>query len=708
MSILTLIACSVFFAVTLQHVQGADELVTVSSTSYGGVTVVEYINNEENIFDIKSVVLEIEKGGNFKSFKTENGWIGKKTSSDEITFTSTLPIKPGQSAKFGIKTDASEPVFGWKAFDEEGDEVGSGRKMITINQTQIPPDEDSKENTKKSTGVLENSSFKIIPSTPKAGSSLRIVGEGFGAGEKLDFYIDNNRIDSFVTDKNGSFILTTKIPDTQRAERSDFIIKDQTGNQKTKSLTIKESSPRIVTNDISLTLDPGLEPVWHRGDEKTISGTASAGSTLTISLSDSSGKVLTTFTDKVDNTGKYSINHRVPVDRPYGQYSISITDGKKTVTYTYVVETTQKIVLSSLKQKYDPGETVIINGTAIANQEIQIVIKDPVDMEAYSKNLIVGDDGIVTLEYALDTAAKEGTYVISVTQGDEHETFLFGVGELPEVQMIVTMSKTNYKTSDKAIIFITGLPSSTANLIVIDPSDKSKFSDTITIGADGYSEYSFELEGYSPGVYTTVLSRGNAQVEKRFSVGLQTSPGPIEIRSAQDTYTPGESILLIGNAKPNVIITITLKDPNGIGISTEEVFTNKDGVFTSSSFRIPTGAQQGVWVLDASSGLNHVTEEIIVLPESSDGITVSVDKNPPTYHVEEVLTISGTGAGKSHTVVIEIFDSAQTKIQEFRIIATGAGTYSTIWQIPKDSVTGTYSIEVSDGKNTSDTTFTIQ
>ncbi|MGI0010891.1 MAG: hypothetical protein ACREAE_05785, partial [Nitrosopumilaceae archaeon] len=132
-----LLVSASFFTFSVPQISAAGELVTVTATSHDQVTVVEYKNNEGNIFDITSVVLEVDKGGNFKSFKTERGWIGKKTDADTITFTSTIPIKPGQSAKFGVKTDKSQPVFNWKAFDEEGDELGSGGRITTASQDEI-------------------------------------------------------------------------------------------------------------------------------------------------------------------------------------------------------------------------------------------------------------------------------------------------------------------------------------------------------------------------------------------------------------------------------------------------------------------------------------------------------------------------------------------------------------------------------------------
>lgn len=695
-----LLVSASFFMFSVSQVSGADELVTVIATNHDQTTVIEYKNNEVNIFDIKSVVLEVDEGGSFKSFKTERGWIGKKTDADTITFTSTIPIKPGQSAKFGVKTDKSQPVFNWKALDEEGDELGSGGRITVGAQTELPHEVET--GTTGVSAISERSTFKIIPSIPRVGSTLRIIGENFAPNENLNFYINDVKIDSFVSGDDGNFIVSTKIPENQLADRADFIIKDQGGNQKSMSLRIQEAASRI-TQDITLTVNADF--VYHRGEEKTISGTSTPGSTLTISISDSDGQVLTTYTVKADSSGNYSTQHKVPSDRAFGEYVITITDGKDTVIHKYVLETTQKINLAPLKEKYDPGETVTINGTAIADKEIELVIRDPVGMEVYSENISVGANGTLTFNYSLDFAVKEGTYVLLATQGNEFATLLFGVGQFPSQPLIATMDSLNYKTTEDPKINIIGPPLATVSLIIIDPSDKQKFAESFSLGVDGYRTYTFNLTGYTSGVYTAVISRGNVHAENKFSVGLQTSTGSVTLRTLQEKYRPGESILLIGNSNPNVIITISLSDPNGVKVKTQDVLTDKQGTFSSSIFRIPLNAQAGVWKLEAGSGINHVSKDLTITQNIEEGTTIHLDKS--AYKVDEIVQISGSGVGVSHTIIIKILKD-QTEITELSIVSTGIGSYSTVWKIPKDFGLGTYTIKVIDESKNAETTFTVQ
>src|SRR5438445_716301 len=82
----------------------------------------------------------------------------------------------------------------------------------------------------KPPGVLDGSSFRIIPSTPRTGSDVRVIGLSFAATASLDLYIGTNKINSFTTNDKGNFIITTKISDDQPIGSVSFFVKDQIGN----------------------------------------------------------------------------------------------------------------------------------------------------------------------------------------------------------------------------------------------------------------------------------------------------------------------------------------------------------------------------------------------------------------------------------------------------------------------------------------------
>ncbi len=56
---------------------------------------------------------------------------------------------------------------------------------------------------------------------------------------------------------------------------------------------------------------------------------------------------------------------------------------------------------------------------------------------------------------------------------------------------------------------------------------------SITLQPDGRGTHTLNLEGYTSGVYTAVISKGNDKSAEIFTVGLQTGSGEIEINTTK-------------------------------------------------------------------------------------------------------------------------------------------------------------------------------
>src|SRR5207245_3080687 len=128
----------------------------------------------------------------------------------------------------------------------------------------------------------------------------------------------------------------------------------------------------------------------------------------------------------------------------------------------------QQIYVSTLQQKYDPGQTVVINGTAISNQIVSFAIKDSAGRSIFAKDVNVTSGGKISLNYTLSDSAIKGTYIITVSQGSDQVSIYFGVGEDPVPPLDVTLDKLNYVNTDKPVVNISGQHSSTLNLVIVD------------------------------------------------------------------------------------------------------------------------------------------------------------------------------------------------------------------------------------------------
>lgn len=711
--ILVLLLGSMFTSYAIHPSYAAPEFVTVTATNTEGKTTISISNSANNTASILSFVLQITGDGTFKSFKIQNGWSGSKTSQTTLAFSAIEPLAPGKITSIEITTDPQMPTMTWKTSDGETGQINA-QSTVTINKTSDNTKSSNKtgdqgkqpDTTQYQQGILDTSTFRIIPSTPALGSHIRVVGQSFAAQANLDLYVGNDKIGSLTSNSKGNFVATVVLPESEQSGSVNFVLKDQKGNQKSFSTNINpQQKGHGQVSDIPLTLN--VDPIAHRGETETISGTDTPGNTITITLFDSKGNPITTSTVQSDKDGKYSMTNTIPIDRAFGKYSITASDGKTPVTKQYSVVTVHNISVAPVANKYEPGQTVVINGTSISNGLVHFVIMDPTNHPIHSADANVTSTGTVSTTYKLEDSAIKGTYRVDITQGSDFVVIFFGVGQEVVQPITATLDKVSYQNTDKPIVSVTGPPSSTMNLIIVDPSDKQKFADIIKLGSDGLATYSFNLTSYTPGIYSAVVSHAEEKVEKSFAVGLSTTgTGKIKLSTVKDSYLPGDNIIIIGTANSNSILQIALTDPNGQVIKTVQTFSDKTGHFSSFDFSIPPVATPGTWKLDATSGINHTPVQLIV-KSSKQAITVHLDRPSGTYTRGDIVAISGTDAGITATVKITI-NSNSTAIDTLPTSATNRGEYQTDWQVPRNVNPGIYTVEASSVTGKATISITIQ
>ncbi len=701
---LLLIIISLASVFSFTELEAQEKLITAKSIGFEKTTIIEFKNSEGSKSNIDTFRMWLGSDYSFKSFKTEKGWIGEKTPQGVIVFTTTKPIKAGEVVKFGLKTDKPKPGINWKAIDVNDEQIGTGKTLVSESES-IEPEVSSNGGI----GILEDSTFRLIPDKPNVGSSMRVTGDNFGANEKIDLYIGNIKITSFNTDKNGHFMITSKVPEGQDPGRIDFVLKDSKNNEKSISYRISESDDRMAQQEnIKLTIS-ATPPVFYRGDNVKVTGTAEPGGTVTATIKDESGNIVTTIAVEVDFDGNWEYEGIVAVDTPFGKQTAEITDGTNTILRTWEVKSSKIIEIYPLKVMFEPGQTIIFNGTVLPSQTIEFVLEDPQGTEFLAQIINVNSSGKVRFEVPTERSSTEGTYILFATQGDDTEIILVGLGELPVEQLIVKPDKLNYSSGENATLSIQGPASSSISLLVIDPSDKTKFSDSVILQPDGRAEYELDLKDYGSGVYTVVLTRGNAQATEIFSVGLQAGSGKIDVRTTKDSYSSGESILILGSSAKNILLTLSLIDPDGNVVKTKDTFTNKDGVFSENSFRIPLEPKVGTWTVYAKSGPNFDEAEIDVVGEIQEGMIIfaEIDDSLPAFY-GKIISITGYGAAESHNIVISALDPDGVEIEkDLSVISTKEGAFLLKWTLPDDIIPGLYTIIAKDSAGEAKTTIQI-
>ena len=685
------------------------EEINVKSIALEETTLLELTNDSDE--NINSLRIWLGSDFNFKSFKTEDGWIGEKTPQGVIIFTSSSePIIPGESVKFGVKTDKISTGINWKAINSKNVQIDTG-KSIANNLpavTKVNQTEQSSNNSGQ--GISDKSVFKIVPEKPNIGSTIRVTGDNFGSSQEFDFYISTKKIGSFETDEKGHFMTTMKIPSEQKAERTDFKIIDKEGEERKISLRIGDVQNRIPESEnIPLTIK-GIPEVINRGDFLEIFGTGDPGSAITAEITTSEGEVINSRTAEIDSKGNWELDEPIIVasDTPFGKYSAKITDGRENKLIHWTVESNKKIIISPISLKFEPGESIKFDGTAMPNKPLEIILEDPLGKEIFSDVIQVEDSGIIKFEYPTSQNTPEGTYTLIATQEKDKEFSYVGLGQLPSIPVDLEFDKLNYKIGDTAIITIAGKASEIISLLIIDPSDKPIGDTTsITLEPDGRAIHTLSLTGFSSGVYTAVISKGSSQSTEVFTVGLQTGSGEIKINTTKTDYHPGDSVLILGETKSaNVLLTVTMTDPEGNEIKRKETFSDKNKKISEDAFRIPSDVIAGMWTITAKSGSNFDSIEIEVHAISQDEMAIQIDEGPEVPGYGKTINIHVIGV--KQTVSIEIIASNGEIIEDLSFPASAEGEINQPWVIPKDTEPGTYTMRVSDAFNITEKEFEIK
>lgn len=672
------------------------------STNFEKTTIVEFTNNDAS--EIQTVRMWLGKdSGEFKSFKSEKGWTGTKTPQGVLVFSTIDPLGVGESVKFGIKTEVAGPGINWKTVDAVGNELAVGKVLPGQTSTPPPP----QDNTVTPTPKMDGATFRVIPESPKTGDTVRIVGDGFPPKTVFKFTIDDQSLEDIQTDEKGHISGTAKIPITKQADRVEFSLVDIQGNKKTISIRITQAEQVAAPQNTKKLTVGEFTSIAEPGQKVSAKGTGKPGSSIKITAKDPIGTKLYEAVVPVDNQGNWMHETIVPLDSPLGTRQVDFSDGLDTITKSFSVSISKTINISSSATKYNPGDKFVFNGTAKPDQSLQVIINDPIGKEIFSDILELDPTGVINFEYQTAATSTKGTYAVIATQGSETEIVRVGLGELPSPQIIAKFDKLNYASSETAKITIEGPAKANISILIIDPGDKVKLTETVTLGLDGSKVHDLVLDGYKSGVYTAVIKHTQSEAQLVFSVGLQQSSGPISMQATKQEYLPGDSVLVLGSTNANVLLSLEMLNPDGKVLKKKDIFSDKEGKFSEGTFRVPSDAKQGAWVIKVKSGSNSAEAKFTVSGTILKTFTVKTDKTT-AYRSGDYMTIIGTGGGKTQTVVIKILDPKNNEITDLTMSSTKEGSFQTLWPVPSGMEPGKYNIKATIGGETAETTFDLQ
>ena len=700
-----LLVFSIFTLISISEVN-AEEVISVNAKGYENTIIIEFEN--ESTSKIKTI--RVWPGGEvtFTSFKSEPGWGGGKYSDSKLLiFTATNTLNPGESVKFGLVTDEKVNAINWKVLDRNDNDIDKGKisiQVISETSSDIIEEESKEVEQAKETGDELYGTKKFIPEKIRPGSDIRLVGSGFGSEKNLKLYLDSTILKSVNTDKQGNFLTTISIPDAYNVGTSEFIIKDEFENIQTTSINVEEPKNRFLKTS---EFEVNSIPAEIRYEETlTISGSAYPQSAIIIMFENNERVLEKTRVVSANANGEWVFEETIERTDDLGEKFLIFKNKQDKTTKSLTVKSDYLIQISTSAVRYNAGETVTITGTGEPNDDTTIWVKDQnkkiVHYDVFTSNA----DGSLNYEFVTDDTFSSGTYTVIMKQESGSDAALFGIGKYPTSVIVALMEKTNFELNSKAILSIVGPASSNLSITILDSNDNIKMTDSITSSSIGKNKYAIDLDGLDSGVYRAVVSSTNIQDSVKFSIGLDAGSGAISLVSTKSNYSPGESILVIGNTGNNARLMITLLDPSGNISATTETFSDSTGSFSTNDIGIPSDGILGDWKITAHNRLDSNSVEINVSIPTGKSLTLQIEETQ--FAIGDIIIIKGVGQSDANRLEVKITNESGEEIESLHTPITSSGAFSLPWTVPAGFDTGTYTITVSDDENSSSFEIFIQ
>jgi len=700
-----LLVFSIFTLISISEVNAA-EVISVNAKGYENTIIIEFEN--ESTSKIKTV--RMWSGGEvaFTSFKSEPGWGGGKYSDSKLLiFTATNTLNPGESVKFGLITDEKVNAINWKALDPNDNDIDKGKisiQVISETSSDILEEESKEVEQAKETGDELYGTKKFIPEQIRSGSDIRLVGSGFGSEKNLKLYLDSTILKSVNTDKQGNFLTTISIPDAYNVGTSEFIIKDEFENIQTTNINVKESKNRFLKTS---NFEVNSIPAEIRYEETlTISGSAYPQSAIIIAFENNERVLEKTRVISANANGEWVFEETIERTDDLGEKFLIFKNKQDKTTKSLTVKSDYLIQISTSAVRYNAGEAVTITGTGEPNDDTTIWVKDQNKKIVHYNVFTSNADGSLNYEFATDDTFSSGTYTVIMKQEGGSDAALFGIGKYPTSVIVALMEKTNFDLNSKAILSIVGPASSNLSITILDSNDNIKMTDSITSSSIGKNKYAIDLDGLDSGVYRVAVSSTNIQDSAKFSIGLESASGAISLVSTKSNYSPGESILIIGNTGNNARLMITLLDPSGNISATTETFSDSTGSFSTNNIGIPSDGILGDWKITAHNRLDSNSVEINVSIPTGKSLTLQIEGTQ--FATGDIVIIKGIGQSDANRLAVKITNESDEVVESLHTPITSSGMFYLPWTVPTGFDTGTYTITVSDDENSSSFEIFIQ
>jgi hypothetical protein len=404
---------------------------------------------------------------------------------------------------------------------------------------------------------------------------------------------------------------------------------------------------------------------------------------------------LASFTTNVQGTGQPRF--RLP-DWIDGSYELRISarpsGSVETLTETIQLKRSWKVMLTSDKPVYQPGQTIHLRSLAlrrpdlrpVAGQDAVFSVSDPKGNVVYKRQQPTSKYGIAATDCALADELIEGAYTISCKVGDTASDLTVDVKKyvLPKFKIAVELNQPYYQPGQTVhgkvhADYFFGKPVTDGQVAIevrtndVAPSVYRKL--TAQTNPQGDASFSFPLPASLIGVEQ---NSGDARIF--LSVTVTDSAGQLHIEVIPEAGTlvrgiPNKVFLFVSYADGRPAQARLVVSVSGVE---EELITNALGV---ASFELKPESREGALTVRARDAQGQMGRRHVNLAADRPDLDFLVRTDKAVYDGGETIHLVALGGGVER-VFVDFIKDGQTALTANVELKAGRGEYA--FDLPPD------------------------
>ena len=416
-----------------------------------------------------------------------------------------------------------------------------------------------------------------------------------------------------------------------------------------------------------------------------------AGAQVRVSLKPTAGRAVTLYEGETDETGSVPVTFRVPEDAPDEATLVVETRspvGRDVVEQPVTVEREYRLLLSSDKPLYQPGQVIHMRALALSTFDlapargatVDFLVEDPKGNKVFRESVAASEFGVAAADFTLADLVNQGSYKLSVSIGEttSERTVEVRPYVLPKFGVNVSTDRSFYLPGQRVegvvqADYFFGKPVADSEVRIV--GSVWDVERTVVVDLQGQTdengayEFGFDLPEYFAGsglesgqaqfaLEVTVIDQTDHPEQTSTVLPIASQPLIVEAVAESGVLKPGvENIVYILTSYPDGRPAETQLQVSVDGGESIELITGEYGL-AEFAFTPQAGGHGMHIVAKDETGLEASRDVGFETEYGSDSVLLRADR--AAYVVGETMNLVALTPVESGSIYLDIVRAGQT------------------------------------------------